>query len=205
MKVVRASAFDPALSDPKSTLPTRLEILVDDVDLESPTYADVDNPNFTVTHYGKLMKIFSELSDWDEDDTELCAAIYNTVSGSPHQVVPVTVATPTFSLWEVYYMRVDKVRALLALDPAVNTPGYELLPDPTYIEQGKFGWYFQHKMRLCSQCYFDSLNYERLPGGDSPRVPKLCTLVKVSAHRLTSMCQTHRRDYNSRMAAIADR
>lgn len=205
MQIISLNIFDPALSGADMwNLPARVEMLVSGVDLDAPSYVDVGE-TFTVTHYGRLMSIFTDYPDWDEDDTERCAAQYNHLNPDADQVYPVTVMQAGMEHWRVYYVRVKRLQTWLA-SPQTNLKvrGWELLPDPTYVIDGWPGWYLQHRLRPCVACY---AQYAEMYGApDTERevrksVHTSCSLAKVEPHRMVALCQMHTAELNASRAA----
>lgn len=196
--IERAEVFDPALSG-DSSLPVRLEAHVVGLP-EEATYTDLGN-KFTVIHYSWIHKIFSEEWDWSETDNVENAAIYNSslVNADREAVVPITIFSGVAGedgFGEEYFVRISRAKRILRhIERQQGHVGYELLPDPTYLEDKKIGWYFQHANRQCVECVAEKakLNEFARPGTelDLRQVPDMCRLYKAKPHRLVTLCEYH--------------
>lgn len=194
MRILKANVLDPALSG-EEKLPARLELLVTDMPDEA-TYTKIGD-EFSVIHYGQLAKIYSDRPDWNDEDTEECAVIYNNSDECESVVFPVTVSIEG-GIWEVFYMRVKKIRPILSKYLNVMELGYEILPDPTWAIERKVGWYLQHKSRACVRCA-STLIIEHEDDDEEAElhlrnsVPK-GDPVEVWPHRLACLCPRHAAD-----------
>jgi hypothetical protein len=191
MKIIKASVFDPALSERHSELPARLELLVSDIDLIEPSFIDYGSET-TVFNYGPVMRIFNDADYWDSEDMEGNAANFNTLDDCKEPVFPVTISEQG-GMFLSYYMRVKRVKRILAKVQADHREGYELLPDPTWAIEKKNGWYLQHSTRACVDCA--SVQAEagllRVDRFDVRRGRP----IEVQPHRLACLCHVHESEF----------
>lgn len=193
--VESAEVFDPALSG-DSSLPVRLELHVVGLP-DEPTFTDLGN-KFSVMHYSWLQRIYSEEWDWSETDNMQNAAIYNSslVNEDREAVFPVTVFHGDIGdegFGEEYFIRISRAKRILRhIEREQGHGGYELLPDPTYIEEKKIAWYLQHSNRQCVECVQERAKATH-PGStvDIRQIPDMCKVYKAKPHRLVTLCAWH--------------
>lgn len=212
-KIITTTVFDPALSGRKHEQEhTRLELWVDSLPEEVTHSRTTDK--FTVSHYSWAMKIFSDLPEWDDEKPETCAAIFNSSGDAQYPVVPVTMRVGD-EFWEVYYVKVEKVRTILERYEKQQERrswhgglfrefGYEIIPDPTWAIDLQNAWYFSNKMRTCTRCASEILLQ---PNDGSDEVLKEMNIaaskvekgdpVEVYPHRLVTLCRKHKSEFHS--------
>lgn len=200
MKILKADVFDPALSGDYDT-PTRLEVWVDSIP-EMPTFSEINLGQFTITHRSWIHSIFSDLPEWNDEDTRECAAIFNSsmVAESREPVMPVTMmhAGEDGVYWQDYYVKLTRIKRILNyLERTSGTIGYEVTPDPTYAVEKKHSWMIAHPSRACVRCVEEAsvLGAEDL-SVFSDSVVKGCKLQQVNAHRVVPMCGPHVAEWN---------
>lgn len=191
MKIIKASVFDPALSERHSILPARLELLVSDVDLIEASHIEYGEET-TVFNYGPLARIFNDADYWDSEDMEANAANFNTLKDCLSPVFPVTISKEG-GMFLSYYMSVKRVLRILKKLQGADPHGYELLPDPTWAIEKKNGWYIQHSSRHCVDC----ASVMAQEGTLGPRVMRRTGRpIAVHTHRLVCLCRMHEADFN---------
>lgn len=195
MKVVDANVFDPALSGMDSERePVRLELLVEDVNLDKHSYIDTSG-RAIVVHYGRLMKIYLDDEQEDVEDPYALAAEFNAEQVLTEPVFPVTVSL-NGNFWQVYYMRLSHVQRILKelhLGEVEDISGYpegkwELLPDPTWCRENKVAYYLQHSLHVPVR-YFRDLMEEDEDAAENfrPSGKLVARPREIHPHRLMDM------------------
>jgi len=193
VKIIKATAFDPALSGDYEDH-VRLELLVAG-NLDEPSRTELGDV-FSVFYYGPLMRIYTDLDNWNDEMPERCAQIYNThfTNEQTKPVIPVTVSHEG-DMWETYYLSIDRVSKLLRK----FSTNYEVLPHPTFSLKKEHAWYLQHKSRVCVFCAEEWF----LNGVEAdPDLPNECEIVEINSymHRLAAVCPDHLVKVNSKNA-----
>ncbi|USH44900.1 hypothetical protein SEA_AMORE2_85 [Gordonia phage Amore2] len=197
MKIISAEVMDPALSGDYDT-PARLEVMVDAVP-DEPSFVETNVGQFSIIHHHWLQSIFSDLPEWDDEDTQACASIFNSAMATEDRepVVPVTVVYITgdnFPVWKDYYVKVTRVRRILnRLERESIGAGYEIVPDPTYALEKKQAWMISHPERVCVVCVEDDM---QIHGVLASQVKRGCKMQQVRSHRVVPMCKHHRIEWN---------
>lgn len=190
MKIIKASVFDPALSERHSVLPARLELLVSDIDLIDASHIEYGEET-TVFNYGPLARIFNDAEYWDSEDMEANAAHFNTLKDCLAPVFPVTISEQG-GMFLSYYMSVKRVRRILTSLQGNDPDGYELLPDPTWAIKKKNGWYLQHSTRHCVDCAAVMAQEGIL---DTAMMRRRGRPIAVHPHRLMCLCRVHEGEF----------
>ncbi|QFG08566.1 hypothetical protein PBI_ASERPROCKY_80 [Gordonia phage ASerpRocky] len=187
IEIVAAEVFDPAASG-EWELPARLELRLEGM-TEDPTWSQVE-ANYTRSHYKWLSRIFSDHIAWDENNTNLCAAIYNTDPDNKYEqpVVPVTVLFQDEMFGMDFYVAVDRVARILR---KLNN-GYELIPNPLFAAEKMHGWMIQHSARVCVQCVRTAA--EITPIGSAINLaglPMANKMYRLGEYRPGPLCDKH--------------
>lgn len=188
IEVISAEVFDPAASG-HYDLPVRLEIRVSEIP-EEPTHTAVGD-TFTRTNYKWLSRLFSDHIAWDEDDTNLCAAIYNSHDENHYEapLFPVTAMFAGEQYGMDFFVTVDRVaRILRRLDN-----GYELLPNPLFSVDKMHGWMIQHSSRICVDCVNEAAEVTPLTRGtiDLAGLARGNYLYRLGPYRPAPLCVRH--------------
>lgn len=199
LSILGAEVFDPALSGDYSE-PVRLEVMV--ADLPEPTHTELDVGPYSIIHRNWLQSIFSD--DWDDEDTRECAVTFNTSlhTESREPVFPVTIACAATDTWRDFYVKVSRVQRILArLARAQGQPGYEILPDPTYLIDKRIGYQLVHPSRICVRCSEEQAKAVSDLGISKAVVqlsdlPHGCSLHTVGPHRQVALCVRHRIEWD---------
>lgn len=186
VEIVSAEVFDPAASG-EYHLPARLELRTAGMP-EEPTHTDLTD-DFSRMHYHKFSRIFSDLPEWDDEDTSLCAAIYNSHPDTTYlsPVVPVTVMFPGEQYGMDFY--IDLIYAARILR---KVGGYELMPNPCYAAEKRNAWMIQHTSRACVDCTREVATATELGKTiNLAGVPLGSHLYQVSPYRPAPLCMRH--------------
>lgn len=210
LTILAAEVFDPALSDDYDTAP-RLEIALAEMP-DEPTWVELNKGQYTIMHRNWLSSIFSDDPDWDDEDTELCAAQFNSslVGESREPVMPITVAGHDASgqVWQDYYVKLSRVRRILnRLAMEKGGQPYEVVPNGPMVEDHMFSWTLMHPERMCVKCIHEVM-LERVTEfcaigrnvftqeSELKKVQRGCSLVQVRPYRQVPMCSKHTAAWN---------
>ncbi|AKJ71773.1 hypothetical protein TIN2_83 [Tsukamurella phage TIN2] len=199
LNILAAEVFDPAMSG-EYDLPARLELVVDRLPTE-PTYMELNQGPFSITHRNWVQTIGCDEPWWDDEDTTECAAIFNSsaAAAAREPVMPVLIASEDADgmVWQDFYVKISRVRRILnKLERLQGVQGYEVIPDPTYALEKRNGWMLQHPRRICVVCA-----QEAAEGAGDGGLVSLDHLPpskyqQVRPHRVVPMCHAHRADWN---------
>src|SRR5699024_10118942 len=101
----KVQVYDPYM-DGVDDMPLRLELLVSDIDLETPSFEE-ETLGWRIRHYKRFLEFESLRGEDDEDEVE-----FNDERILNEPVFPVTVSVDG-GMWRELYMRVTEVRRLL--------------------------------------------------------------------------------------------
>lgn len=183
MKIHKVQVYDPFM-DGVDDLPIRLELLVSDVDLETPTFVE-ETLGWKVTHYRRFLEFESLRGEDDEDEVD-----FNEERILKEPVFPVTVSVEA-GMWREVYMRVTEVRRILRK----LGRQFECVPDPTFARHFLNVWHIIDTDYLCAECV-RNVQHRGL-GGQIHKGRQ----VQVDEHMLRTLCKEHESEFNKRAAA----
>lgn len=209
IEILAAEVFDPALSGDYDTAP-RLEIMLYELP-EEPSHVELNIGQYSIIHRNWLQSIFSDDPDWDDEDTELCAAQFNSslAAESREPVMPVTIASQSKQgdVWQDYYVKVSRIQRILNRLERMredDKPYYEVVPNALMAEQKMFGWTLAHPERKCVACVHDLIedtsdveNFHFSSHAlDISAVQSGCKMSQVGEFRQVPLCSFHTRKRN---------
>lgn len=187
MKIRKVQVYDPYM-DGVDDMPLRLELLVSDVDLETPSFEE-ETMGWRVKHYKRFLEFESLHGEDDGDEVE-----FNDERILSEPVFPVTVSVDG-GMWRELYMRVTEVRRLLRK----LGRQHECIPDATFAREFLNVWHIIDTDYLCAQCVRD-VQYRGL-GGQIHKGRQ----VQVGKYLLRTLCEEHESEFNARAAAARQR
>lgn len=184
MKVIQVQVYDPFM-DGVDDLPPRLELLVSDIDLNTPSFEE-DTLGWNIKHYKRFLEFESLTGEEDEDEVA-----FNDDRVLNEPVFPVTVSVDA-GMWLELYMRVSDVRRLLR---KIGRE-YDCVPDPSFAREFLNVWQLIETDYRCAECVRD-VQYRGL-GGQIEKGRQ----VEVMSHIMRTLCKDHEREFNTRAAAF---
>lgn len=187
MKLIKAQVYDP-YQDGVHNLPPRLELIITDQDLDTPTYEQIKY-GWRITHFGKFLEF-----DRNEDNLEyLDEGDFNDDMALDEPVFPVTI-TVDGKMWTEMYMKVSKVRTILRKIGSA----WECVPDPAWLQKHVHKWTLLNTDYVCQECKRES--------GDSGMVAATKgRRVQINESVTVTLCETHENEHNERYAAMRNR
>lgn len=183
MIIHKAQVYDPFM-DGVDDLPIRLELLVSDVDLDTPSFEE-NELGWNIKHYKRLMEFESLRGDDDSDEVD-----FNEERILKEPVFPVTVSVEA-GMWRELYMRVGEIRRMFRK----MGRQYDLIPDATFARDFLNVWQIIDTDYLCAECVRD-VQFRGL-GGQIHKGRQ----VQVGKYLLRTLCEDHEGDFNYRAAA----
>ncbi len=180
-----SKVFDPATENDEHNKfdfrePVRLHLGLAGMP-EAPTHVELDVGPFSVMHYSRYMKIFSDLPEWDDEAPASCAARFNNqfVTNDREPVIPVTVIDiDNGATYSDYYVKVSHARAMLRHMKSY----YECLPIVKSALEKSHAWEFIDTTYQCVIC-----------GRDGEPIS--------TALRTVPLCATHNAHWGAHMKA----
>lgn len=188
MKIIKAQVYDPYL-DGVTNLQPRLELIVTDLDLDTPTFSQVKY-GWSIDHFGQFLE-FDRNSDaleyLDEGD-------FNDDTPLEEPVFPVTVSVDG-SMWTEMYMKVSRVRTALRKIGS----DWECAPDPAFLQKHVNKWVLVNTDYVCQECMKqDGVDAHMITATKGRR-------VQINDNVTVTLCETHEGEHNARAAAMRNR
>lgn len=180
MKLIKAQIYDPYL-DGVNNLQPRLELILEDQDLTTPTHTETKY-GWDVVHFGRFLE-FDRTADSleyiDEGD-------FNSDMVLNEPVFPVTVSVEG-QMWTEMYMKVSKVRKILRRIGST----WECVPDPAFLQKHVHRWTLVNTDYVCQEC-------KKLDGEKAGTKGRR---VQINDNVTVTLCEAHETEHNHRVAA----
>lgn len=200
--IADAQVFDPALTSLEDeAIPARIELdILPNLNTETITYEN-EGPDWTVYHYGRLMKIepFDLHEDWEVAD-------FNASGMLPEAVVPVTLVIPTQSgpLLEDYWVKFTDARQIVdyinVREQLASGGQYILVPNEAWAKENKVAFRLQHTRHTCIRCFREKYGSNPVGTLEHLAVP-VGKPVEVAPKRMVDLCENHIRQQRAEAGA----